>query len=74
MKQKQCFLATAVGQFYTDLSEVKHDDPNSVKALKLAKRYHKKYLANDFLKGEEPLRKQCPNTELFLVRIFLYSD
>ena len=28
MKPKQGFLVTAVRQFYTDLSKVKHDDPN----------------------------------------------
>ena len=26
------------------------------------------------LYGKTPLREKCPNTELFLVRIFLYSD
>ena len=52
MKQKQvpCYCRK---RFYTDLSKVKHDDRSLVKALKFAKRYHEKYLANYFLEGEE---------------------
>ena len=34
MKLKQGFLATALREFYTDLSKVNHDDSNLVKALK----------------------------------------
>ena len=29
---------------------------------------------NNFQQVEATLREKCPNTELFLVRIFLYSD
>ena len=58
MKPKQGFIAAAVRQFYTDLSKVKHDNPNLVKALKLAKRCYEKYLlANDF-EGEEPPKER----------------
>ena len=53
MKPKQGFIAAAVRAFYTDLSKVKHDNPNLVKALKFAKRCYEKYLANDF-EGEKP--------------------
>ena len=48
MKPKQCFIAAAVREFYTDLSKVKHDNPNFVMALKFAKRCYEKYLANGF--------------------------
>ena len=53
MKPKQGFIAAAVRAFYTGLSKVKHDNPNLVKALKFAKRYYEKYLANDF-EGAKP--------------------
>ena len=33
MKPKHGFLAAAVSNFYTDLSKVKHDDPDLEKAL-----------------------------------------
>ena len=56
VKPKQGFIVAAVREFYTDLSKVKHDNPNLVKALKFAKRCYGKYLANDF-EGEEPLKK-----------------
>ena len=55
MKPKQGFIASAVREFYTDLSKVKHDNPNLVKALTFAKRCYEKYLANE---GEEPLKKR----------------
>ena len=51
MKPKQGFIAAAVREFYTDLSKVKHDNPDLVKALKFAKRCYKKYLANNLLKN-----------------------
>ena len=38
---KQGFFTTIVREFYTDLSKVKHDGTNLVKALKFAKRCHK---------------------------------
>ena len=38
MKPKQCFIAAPVREFYTDLSKVKHENPNLVKVLKFAKR------------------------------------
>ena len=57
MKPKQSFLATAVREFYTNLSKVKHDDTNLLEALKFAKRCHDKYVANDFLKAGEPSKK-----------------
>ena len=57
MKPKQGFIAAAVREFYTDLSKVKHDNPNLVKALKFAKRCYEKYSANDF-EGEEPPKKR----------------
>ena len=57
MKPKQSFIAAAVRNFYTNLSKVKHDDPNLEKALKFARRCHKKYFQNDFLE-EEPLKKR----------------
>ena len=57
MKPKQGFIAASVREFYTDLSKVKHDNPNLVKALKFAKRCYEKYLANDF-EGEEPPKKR----------------
>ena len=44
--------------FYTDLSKVKHDDPNLVKVLKFVKIYHEKYLANDFVEVEEPIQEK----------------
>ena len=58
MKLKQGFLATAVREFYTDLSKVNHDYSNLVKALKFAKRCHEKHLANYFLEEEEPSKKK----------------
>ena len=42
MKPKQGFIAAAVTEFYTDLSKVKRDSPNLVKALKFAKRCYEK--------------------------------
>ena len=57
MKTKQGFIAAAVREFYTDLSKVKHDNPNLVEALKFAKRCYEKYLANNF-EGEEPPKKR----------------
>ena len=54
---KQGFLATAVRQFYTDLSKVKHDDLNLVKALKFVKICSEKYLANGFVEVEESSKK-----------------
>ena len=57
VKPKQGLIATAVREFYTNLSKVKHDNPNLVKALKFAKRCYEKYLANDF-EGEEPPKKR----------------
>ena len=57
MKQKQGFIAAAVREFYTDLSKVKHENQNLVKALKFAKRCNEKYLANDF-EEEEPPKKR----------------
>ena len=56
IKPKQGFITAAVREFYTDLSKVKHDNPNLVKALKFAKRYYEKYLANDFEGEENPKR------------------
>ena len=47
MKRKQGLLATAVREFYIDLSKVKHDDPGLAK-----------YLANYFLQGEEPTKNK----------------
>ena len=38
MKPKQCFITAPVREFNTDLSKVKHDNPNLLKALKFAKR------------------------------------
>ena len=35
MKPKQGFMVAAVREFHTDLSKVKHDNPNLVKALNL---------------------------------------
>ena len=35
-------------EFYSDLSDVKHNDPNLVNAVKLAKRCHEKYVNEDF--------------------------
>ena len=58
IKLKQGFIAAAVRNFYTDLSKVKHDDPNFEKALKFAKRCHEKYLLSDFLEEEEPSKKK----------------
>ena len=63
MKPKQGFIAAAVMEFYTDLSKVKHDNPNLVKALKFAKRCYEKYLANDF-DGEEPPKRGFVKVEL----------
>ena len=40
-------MAAAVRNFYTDFSNVKYDDRNLEKALKLAKRCHEKYLSID---------------------------
>ena len=57
MKPKLGFIAAAVREFYPDLSKVKHDNLNLVKALKFAKRCYEKYLANDF-EGEEPPKKR----------------
>ena len=57
MKPKQAFIAAAVREFYTDLSKVKHDNPNLVKALKFVKRCYEKYLPNDF-EGEERPKKR----------------
>ena len=37
-KPKQGYLAAAVREFYSDLSNVKHNDPNLTNALKFAKR------------------------------------
>ena len=58
MKPKQVCLAAAVRELYTDLSKVKHNDPDLVKALKSAIRCHENYLPNDFLEGEEPSKKK----------------
>ena len=41
MKSKQGFFTTVVRELYTDLSKVKHDGQNLVKALKFANRCHK---------------------------------
>ena len=54
MKPKQGFLVAAVRNFYTDLKKVKHDNPELVKALKFATRYHEKYTYTyriTFMKG-----------------------
>ena len=57
MKPKQGFTAADVREFYTDLSKVKHDNPNLVKELKFAKRCFEKYLSNDFEGGEPPKKR-----------------
>ena len=59
MKPKRAFLAAAVRNVYAYLSKVKHDDPNLEKVLKFAKRFHEKYLSNEFLKEEEPTKERC---------------
>ena len=56
-KPKQGFLATAVREFYSDLASAKHNDPNLVNALKLAKRCHEKLLNGGF-DEEEPSKKR----------------
>ena len=56
-KPKQGFLASAVREFYSDLSDVKHNDPNLANAIKLAKRCHDKYLNGDF-DVQEPSKKR----------------
>ena len=57
----------------------------NIKSIKLPKKeFHKKNLSELLTQDDieisssnylnMPLREKCPNTELFLVRIFLYSD
>ena len=57
VKPKQGFLATAVGEFYSNLADVKHDDDIHSKALKFAKRCHEKYLNDEYV-DEEPSKKR----------------
>ena len=57
MKPKQGFIVADVRELYTDLSKVKQDNPNLVKALKFAKPCYEKYLANNF-EGEVPPKKR----------------
>ena len=40
IKPKQGFFAAAIGEFYSDLADVKPDDNNLSKALKFAKTCH----------------------------------
>ena len=61
-KPKQGFLATAVREFYSDLSDVKQNDPNLVHAVKLAKRCHEKYVNGDF-DVQEPSKKNSVRVE-----------
>ena len=56
IEPKQGFLA-AVREFYSDLSDVKHDDNNLSKALKFAKRPHEKFLNDEFV-DEEPSKNR----------------
>ena len=70
MKPKQGFIAAAVREFYTDLSKVKHDNPNLLKALKFAKRCYQKYLANES-EEEEPPKKRYPTPPL--IRFYEFS-
>ena len=61
---KQGFFTTVVREIYTDLSKVKHDGANLVKALKFAKRCHKEinffkernHQKKSFVKMEEEVR------------------
>ena len=55
MKPKQGFIAAAVRNFYTELSQVKHDHPNL--ALKVAKNCHKNIYRITFLKKKNFQRK-----------------
>ena len=57
MKPKQGFIAATVREFYINLSKVKYNNPNLVKALKFAKQCYEKYLANDF-EGEKPPKQR----------------
>ena len=57
MKPKQSFITAAIREFYTDLSKVRHENPNLVEALKFAKRCNEKYLANDFEEEERPKKR-----------------
>ena len=56
-KPKQGFLATAVREFYSDLTDVRHNDPNLLSAIKLAKRCHDKLVDGGF-DNEEPSKKR----------------
>ena len=56
-KPKQGFLATAVREFYSDLTDAKHNDSNLLSAVKLAKRCHDKLLSGGF-DNEEPSKKK----------------
>ena len=58
-KPKQGFLATAVREFYSDLTDAKHNDSNLLSAVKLAKRCHDKLLSGGF-DNEEPSKKEIP--------------
>ena len=62
MKPKQGFIAAAVREFYTDLTKVKHDNSNLVKALKFAKQSYEKYLA--ILKEKNHPKRGFANVEL----------
>ena len=56
IKPKQGCLATAVREFYSDLTDVKHGDNNFSKALKFVKTCHEKYLNYEFV-DEEPSKR-----------------
>ena len=55
MKPNQGFIAAAVRNFYTELSQVKHDHPDLV--LKVAKICHKNIYQITFLKKKNFQRK-----------------
>ena len=49
-------------KFYSDLSDVKHNDLNLVNAVKLAKRFHEKYVNGDF-DVQKPSKKNSVRVE-----------
>ena len=51
------FLATAVREFCSDLDDAKHNDPNLLNAVKLAKKCHEKILDGGF-DNEDPSKKR----------------
>ena len=63
-KIKEVVMKNQIYYFFDGIINTKHFDPNNIK---IDERSYKNILIY-------PPHEKCPNTEYFLVRIFLHSD